>query len=85
MKGLLKELKKRGFSCTICQYAKIVRKAAAPAATGSDPHYIRFDMINMSNIPTVTSLQYCNMIVERETRFAHIQLHATKDEIVQVF
>jgi len=25
------------------------------------------------------------MIVERETRFAHIQLHATKDEIVQVF
>jgi len=25
------------------------------------------------------------MIVERETRFAHIRLHATKDEIVQVF
>jgi len=25
------------------------------------------------------------MMVRRETQFAHIQLHATKDEIVQVF
>jgi len=83
--GLPKGLKKRGFPCTICQHAKIVRKAAAPAATGSDPHCISFDMIDMSKIPTLTGSRYCTMIVERETRFAHIQLHATKDEIVQVF
>jgi len=85
VKGLLKGLKKRGFPCTICQHAKIIRKAAAPAATGSDPHCVSFDMIDMSKILTVTGLQYCTMIVERETQFAHIQLHATKDEIVQVF
>jgi len=56
-------------------------------------HCISFDMIDISKIPTVTGskiptvtgLRYCNVIVERETRFAHIQLHATEDEIVQVF
>jgi len=85
VKGLPKGLKKRGFPCTICQHAKIIRKAAAPAATGSDPHCVSFDMIDMSKILTVTGLQYCTMIVERETQFAHIQLHETKDEIVQVF
>jgi len=52
--GLPKGLKKRGFPCTICQHAKIVRKAAAPSATGSDPHCISFDMIDMSKIPTLT-------------------------------
>ena len=95
VKGLPKGLKKRGFPCTICQHAKIVRKASAPAATSSDPHCISFDMIDISKIPTVTGskiptvtgLRYCTMIVERETRFAHIWLHATnlKNEIVQVF
>lgn len=80
-----KGLKKRGFPCSICQHAPIIRKPAAPAATGSDPHCISFGMIDMSKIPTVTGLRYCTMIVERETRFAHTQLHATKDEILQVF
>jgi len=42
VRGLPKGLKKRGFPCTICQHAKIVRKATAPAATGSDPHCISF-------------------------------------------
>jgi len=67
--------------------AKIFCKAAAPADTGSDPHCISSDMIEVSKIPTVTGLRYCTMIVERETRFAHIWLHATnlKNEIVQVF
>jgi len=86
VKGLPKGLEKRGFPCTIYQHAKIVcTAAAAPAATGSDPHCISFDMIDMSKIPTVTGLRYYTMIVMCETRFAHIQLHAPKDQIVQVF
>jgi len=70
VKGLLKWLKKQGFACTICQHAKIVRKAAAPAATGSDPHCqcISFDMMDMPKIPTATGLRtklrYCTMIVQ---------------------
>jgi len=85
VKGLPKGLKKQAFPCTICQHAKNIRKAAAPAVTGSDPHCVSFDMIDMSKIPTATGLRYCTMMVERETRFAHIQLHVTKDEIVQIF
>jgi len=67
VKGLPKELKKRGFPCTICQHVKIVRKTAVPAATDSDPHVISCNIIDMFKTPTVTSLWYCTMIVERET------------------
>ena len=58
VKGLQKGLKKREFLCTICQHAKIVRKAAAPASTGRDTHCISFDMIDISKIPIVTGLRY---------------------------
>jgi len=83
--GIPPGLKKMGISCSVCQHAKIKRKKAAPAATGSDPHCISFDLIDMSNKRTVSGKRYCTMIVERETRFAHTVLHETKDEIVDVF
>ena len=67
VKSLPNGLKKRGFSCTICQHAKIVGKAAAFVSTSSDPQCINFDMIDMSKILTVTGLRYCTMIEERET------------------
>jgi len=35
---------------------EIVGTPAAPAATGSEPHCINFDLIDMSKIPTVTGL-----------------------------
>jgi len=57
VKGLLKEAKKREFPCTICQHVKIVRKTAVPAATGSDLHFISFNLIDMFKTPTVTSLR----------------------------
>jgi len=46
--GVPKGLKETGHSCVICQDAKIIRNNAAPAATGSDPHCISWDMIDMS-------------------------------------
>jgi len=78
-------LKRMGIPCSVCQHAKIKRRKAAPVATGSDAHDISFDMIDMSKMPTVSGKRCCNMIVERETRFAHTVLHETKDEIVEVF
>jgi len=58
VKGLPIGLNKGEFPCTICQHAKIVRKAAAPASTGRDTHCISFDMIDISKIPIVTGLRY---------------------------
>jgi hypothetical protein len=83
--GIPPGLKRMGIPCSVCQHAKIKRRKAAPAATGSDAHDISFDMIDMSKMPTVSGKRYCTMIVERETRFAHTVLHETKDEIVEVF
>jgi len=85
--GVPKGLKETGGSCVICQHAKIIRNNAAQAATGSDPHCISWDMIDVSKIPTITGKQYCTMIVERKTRFAHIVLHDSKSEdtIIQIF
>jgi len=85
--GVPKGLKEIGHSCVICQHATIIRNNAAPAATGSDPHCISWDMIDMSKIPTVTGKRYCTMIVERKTHFAHILLHDSKSEdtIIQIF
>jgi len=83
--GIPSGLKRMGIPCSVCQHAKIKRRKAALAATGSDAQDISFDMINMSKMPTVSEKRYCTMIVERETRFAHTVLHETKDEIVEVF
>jgi len=83
--GIPSGLKRMGIPCTVCQHAKIRRKRAAPASTGSDAHGISFDMIDVSKMPTVSGKRYCTMIVERETRFAHTVLQETKDEIVEVF
>ena len=41
-------------------------------------------MIDMSKIPTFIRLKYCTIIVERKTHFANIEVHVTKDKIVQV-
>jgi len=83
--GIPSGLKRTGIPCSVCQHAKIKRRKAALAATGSDAHDISFDMIDMMKMPTVSGKRYCTMIVERETRFTHTVLHETKDEIVELF
>jgi len=83
--GIPSGLKRMGIPCSICQHAKIKRRKAAPATTGSNAHNISFDMIDISKMPTVSRKRYCTMIVERETRFVHTVLHETKDELVEVF
>jgi len=83
--GIPSGLKGMGIPCSVCQHAKIKRRKAALAATGSDAHDISFHMIDMRKMPTVSGKRYCTMIVERETRFAHTVLHETKDKIVEIF
>jgi len=65
--GIPPGLKGMDIPCSVCQHAKIKRRKAALAATGSDPHDISFHMIDMRKMPTVSGKRYCTMIVERET------------------
>jgi hypothetical protein len=79
-RGIAKGLKADDWKCQICQHANIIRSPAAPAATGSDPFDMSFDLIDMTSIPTISGMRYCTIFVVRKTRFAHTFLHEKKDE-----
>ena len=54
-RGIVKGLKAEFWKCQICQHANIRRSPAAPAATGSDPFDMSFDLIDMTSIPTMAA------------------------------
>jgi hypothetical protein len=79
-RGIIKGLKAEDWKCQICQHANIRRSPAAPAATGSDPFDMSFDLIDMISIPTIGGMRYCTIFLVRKTRFAYTFLHEKKDE-----
>ena len=53
-KGIKPDMRETKFKCNICQRANIVRQDAPPAATGSNPHDIAFDLVDMSKVKTIS-------------------------------
>ena len=77
----LRELK---IKCNICQRANITSQDAPPASTGSNPHDLSFDLVDMSKVKTITGCQYCTIIIRRESRFMWTFVHKTKDGLPQI-
>jgi hypothetical protein len=53
-KGINPGLRETKFKCNICQRANVDRQDAPPAATGSNPHDIAFDLVDMSKMKTIS-------------------------------
>jgi hypothetical protein len=83
-KGIKPNMRETKIKCNICQRANIVKQDAPPAATGSNPHDIAFDLVDMSKVKTISGCQYCTIIIRRETRFMWTFVHKTKDELPQI-
>jgi hypothetical protein len=63
IKSCLRELK---IKCNICQRANITRQDVPWEASGSNPHDLSFDLVDMSKVKTITGCQYCTIIIRRE-------------------
>ena len=83
-RGIKPGLRELKIKCNICQRANITRQDAPPAATGSNPHDLAFDLVDMSKVKTITGCQYCTIIIRRESRFMWTFVHKTKDELPQI-
>ena len=79
-RGIQQGLKAPPVKCNVCQHANCKRSPAAPAATGSDPFDMSFDLVDMSTIPTIGGKRYCTIFIIRKTRFAFTFLHERKTE-----
>jgi hypothetical protein len=53
-RGIKPGLRELKIKCNICQRANITRQDAPPAATGSNPHDLAFDLLDMSKVKTIT-------------------------------
>jgi hypothetical protein len=83
VKGIKPGLWETKFKYNICQRVNIVRQDSPPADTGSNPHDITFDLVDMSKIKTISDYQYYTIVIRRETRFMWTCVHRTKDELPQ--
>ena len=83
-RGIKPGLKAPNIKCNVCQHANCKRSPAAPAATGSDPFDMSFDLVDMNTIPTIGGKRYCTVFVIRKTRFAYTYLHEHKTEFPQI-
>ncbi len=53
-KGIKSDMWETKFKFNICQRANIVRQDAPPTDTGSNPHDIAFDLVDMSKVKTIS-------------------------------
>ena len=84
-RGIPSGLQEHKIKCQVCQHANCTRSDAAPAATGSDPFDMSFDMVDMSSIPTIGGKRYCTIFVMRKTRFVYTFLHEQKTDFPAIF
>jgi hypothetical protein len=83
-RGIKPDLRELKIKVNICQRANITRQDAPAAVTGSNPHDLAFDLVDMSKVKTITGCQYCTIIIRRESRFMWTFVHKTKDELPQI-
>jgi hypothetical protein len=84
-RGIKGGLKAHKIKCHTCQHANCTRSPAAPAATGTEPFDMSFDLVDMTSIPTIGGMRYCTTFVMRKSRFAYTFLHEHKTDFPDIF
>jgi len=85
-RGVNPQLKCTKRQCNICMHANITRNPAPPTSASQTAKVrdMSFDLFDMSKITTIGGNRYCSVLIDK-FRYATAVMHATKDEIPEIF